>query len=399
MANDAVVEFEFLAGADLVVDAVYLGGSAGNVTDDPIRHLLPVGNSGGIRPKGPLTKPLLVALITSGVDLDWPDQLDVETGELVYYGDNRTGGRELHDTPRGGNVLLRNLFDAAHGAATTRSDVAPILVFTKTGVGRAHKFLGLAVPGSQRLNYSDELLGIWRSKNGSRYQNYRATFTILDVPMVTRIWLDDILAGQSHSANAPKSWIEWSKGGLPRALTAPKVVEYRTKMDQTPTDESGRRIVQTIYEHFRLRPTDFEIFAADLVQLQLPDVTSLDVTRPSRDGGRDAIGLLRIGVGPGAIVIDFSMEAKCYRPGNSVGVRELSRLISRLRHRQFGVLVTTSHLDLQAYKELKEDRHPIIVISGSEIAQIVSGSAIPRGKDFKTWLESAYPIDTVLGAV
>jgi hypothetical protein len=65
---------------------------------------------------------------------------------------------------------------------------------------------------------------------------------------------------------------------------------------------------------------------------------------------RDAIGLYRVGVGAGGILLDFSMEAKCYAPGNSVGVRELSRLISRLRHRQFGVLVTTSHLDLQAYK-------------------------------------------------
>ncbi|MCP1762460.1 O-acetyl-ADP-ribose deacetylase (regulator of RNase III) [Bradyrhizobium japonicum] len=36
------------------------------------------------------------------------------------------------------------------------------------------------------------------------------------------------------------------------------------------------------------------------------------------------------------------LEAKCYGSGNSVGVREMSRLISRLRHRQFGVLVTTS---------------------------------------------------------
>jgi hypothetical protein len=33
------------------------------------------------------------------------------------------------------------------------------------------------------------------------------------------------------------------------------------------------------------------------------------------------------------------------------GVREMSRLISRLRHRQFGVLVTTSYVDNQAYRE------------------------------------------------
>jgi hypothetical protein len=44
------------------------------------------------------------------------------------------------------------------------------------------------------------------------------------------------------------------------------------------------------------------------------------------------------------ISLDFALEAKCYAPENGVGVKELSRLISRLRHRQFGILVTTSFL-------------------------------------------------------
>jgi hypothetical protein len=34
---------------------------------------------------------------------------------------------------------------------------------------------------------------------------------------------------------------------------------------------------------------------------------------------------------------------------SGVGVKGTSRLISRLRHRQFGVLITTSYLDSQAY--------------------------------------------------
>lgn len=52
-----------------------------------------------------------------------------------------------------------------------------------------------------------------------------------------------------------------------------------------------------------------------------------------------------------------------------VGVKPLARLISRLRHRQFGILVTTSYLDLQAYQELVADTHPVIVISAADIAQ------------------------------
>jgi hypothetical protein len=55
-------------------------------------------------------------------------------------------------------------------------------------------------------------------------------------------------------------------------------------------------------------------------------------------------------VGPLAdrIALDFALEAKYHAPENGVGVKELSRLISRLRRRQFGILVTTSFLGHQA---------------------------------------------------
>jgi hypothetical protein len=62
------------------------------------------------------------------------------------------------------------------------------------------------------------------------------------------------------------------------------------------------------------------------------------------------------------------MEAKCYGFNSGVGVRAISRLISRLRHRQFGILVTTSYLDSQAYNELVQDCHPVVVISANDIA-------------------------------
>src|SRR4029079_5444702 len=94
-------------------------------------------------------------------------------------------------------------------------------------------------------------------------------------------------------------------------------------------------------------------------------------TRPSRDGGRDAVGKLRVGSGPSGILVDFALEAKCYSPPQAVGVRDMSRLISRLRHRQFGVIVTTTCVDLQAYKEIKEDQHPIVIIAAADIVELL----------------------------
>ena len=68
--------------------------------------------------------------------------------------------------------------------------------------------------------------------------------------------------------------------------------------------------------------------------------------------------------------IDCALEAKCYSPKNSVGVREMSRLISRIRYRQFGVMLTTSYVHKQAYEEVLQDGHPILIVSASDIAQV-----------------------------
>lgn len=112
-----------------------------------------------------------------------------------------------------------------------------------------------------------------------------------------------------------------------------------------------------------------------------------DLTRPWRDGGRDAIGLYSIGHGTGNVVIECALEAKCYASGNSVGVKEMSRLISRIRYRQFGIFVTTSYIAKQAYLEVKEDAHPIIMITGKDIVEILKSKQIGL-TEIDSWLDS-----------
>jgi hypothetical protein len=381
-----------LASSPLVIDALYRGGTSNNVSDDPIAQMLPVGNSGGIRYRGPRTMPTILALLTSGADIDWPDHFDPENGVFTYFGDNKTEGKDLHDTPRGGNLVLRNIFDASQGGPSMRALVPPTFVFRRDGLGRTYRFLGLAVPGSADSEYFDDLVAVWRTRNGLRFQNYRATFTVLDVPEVSRAWVDDLIAGTPLTTNAPNAWRTWVAGGPPKALLAPRSLQIRTKADQEPTAKADKHLLSEIHQHFAPRPQLFEFFAADIARLFLPSMASIEVTRPSRDGGRDAIGKYRVGSGPGSIVIDFALEAKCYAPENSVGVREVSRLISRLRHRQFGVLVTTSYVHAQAYSEIIEDGHPIIVLSGRDIAEVLRKSDIPIAPNILPWLAANYPV-------
>ena len=115
-----------------------------------------------------------------------------------------------------------------------------------------------------------------------------------------------------------------------------------------------------------------------------------DLTRPWRDGGRDALGYYVISPGGKCnrqLRIDCALEAKCYGEKNSVGVREMSRLISRIRYRQFGVMLTTSYVHSQAYQEEIEDGHPILIISATDIAKTLRRNAI-TSSNIDDWLIS-----------
>src|SRR6202008_3712815 len=138
-----------------------------------------------------------------------------------------------------------------------------------------------------------------------------------------------------------------------------------------------REVLGAVYEHFKDSPVAFEAFAAHVFQMHDERVIIDEITRASVDGGRDAVGRYLLGLSDDPVYAEFSLEAKCYAPGiggktaNTVGVKEVSRLISRIRHRQFGVLVTTSSIGRQAYEEVREDRHPIIFFSGGDVADIL----------------------------
>jgi hypothetical protein len=120
-----IVECESLSSADLIIDAIYEGRDS-QLASDPISRLLPgCGNMGGFRLAGKGQDKLFVALFTTGQEKDWPDRVDLNTGQFTYYGDNRTPGHELHDTPLGGNRVLRRVFDLLHGSPPQRGLIPP----------------------------------------------------------------------------------------------------------------------------------------------------------------------------------------------------------------------------------------------------------------------------------
>ncbi|MFC2925765.1 MULTISPECIES: restriction endonuclease [Hyphobacterium] len=373
---------------DLIVDAVYKGGRQGNASDDPLPSLLSVSNQGGFRYRGKLTgKMALLCLVTSTQDADWPDALDEETGVFTYFGDNKKPGSSLTGTQRFGNKILELLFENAD-AESSRSLVPPTFIFERTGNWRDVRFVGLAVPGSAEHSQGEDLVAVWRSRNGRRFQNYRAKFTVLDAAEVSRRWINVLIDGGTDATFAPVAWRKWLELGIRTPLRAPRVVEFRTPDEQMPSSSGDRALLAALVQRFREDPYAFEKCACELVRLHLPRIASLALTRSHQDGGRDGIGTYSIGEGPSSITVDFALEAKCYTPPNSVGTRDVSRLISRLRHRQFGVLVTTTWVARQAYQELKEDRHPIVVVAGGDIVRILRRAGISTVSTLNRWLDS-----------
>lgn len=330
-----------------------------------------------------------VCIYTTGEELEWKDELDRTLGRFTYWGDNRKAGNPITKTKFGGNEFLEKIYYELE--CGIRGQIAPVFVFQKYS-GWDVMFCGLAVPGDRRINPQDALISVWAQNDEGRYQNYRAIFTLLDVASINRHWLNDLENGLGYESKyAPEVWKEWvSKGKYTPLITEKNPNLYRREKDQLPDDNSVEYLMlERIIEYFE-DSYIFEQFACKIVQIMDSNIVSIEQTRRTRDGGRDAVGKYRVGPSVGGIEIEFALEAKCYNLNNSVGVKETSRLISRIKYRQFGIFVTTSFIGNQAYKEIIEDQQPIVVITGKDIINILISAGINSIDLLNTWLSTNF---------
>lgn len=389
--------FDELDGVDLIVDCIYEGGTQGNAGDDPLSKIFPrCGTSGGFRKVTRYDdneKFAYVVLYTSMNELEWPDYLDEETGIFRYYGDNRLPGRGITDTHFKGNKLLEDVFQKLN--FNELNDMPPFFVFKKTGQRRDVKFLGLAAPGNPNISPDRDLVAFWRTMGDNRFQNYESYFTILDTSdePITQDWLISLIEDYDNNLQyAPDVWKEYIEKGRDgiRALKAPRILRIPSKVDQLSCDEEGERCLNIIRNYYRDNAYGFEACAIELISKMDSNFIDFKLTRPWRDGGRDAYGKYQISTGGNAnypLNIYCSLEAKCYSPNNGVGVKAMSRLISRIKYRQFGILITTSYVNSQAYKEVIEDGHPILIITASDIASILRFNSI-TSDNIEVWLNN-----------
>lgn len=347
----------------------------------------------------------MVVLFSSGEDVYWRDEMDTSLGIFLYYGDNKTPGNDLHKTNLHGNEILRYVFAlASSDDYEFRKRIPPILVFKKSG-GRDVKFLGLAVPGIKGKPNKEWLTAVWGcNKEGDRFQNYKSYFTILNTTSgsdaeegygINLAWISDIEDGNAFdSIYAPKVWKKYIKKRTYSPLLS-RILAYKVGIEaQMPQDPNKEKMLDLIHDYFieKDRGYGFEQFAADLVEGIDDAVVSIETTRPFKDGGFDAVGRYRIFKNvENSVFVEFYMQAKCYGKKTSVGVADTARLISRIKNRQFGIMVTTSYIADPAYKEVREDGHPIVFINGNNIIDYIYNELEIRTVDhLKKWLSLNY---------
>jgi hypothetical protein len=393
-------KFEELKSSPLVVDALYEGGEVKNISSEVLHNLLyaqegdnkpeRAPNASGFRVCGRAPNTKLVALTSNSSEAAWPDLLDPLSGQLVYFGDNKSPG-PIEETKVGGNKILARAFSTHEASEEARLALPVFLYFVKANVqGYTQQFKGLVVPGGTGLGRDEQLTAVWRMKDGERFQNYRAVFTVLDVPEISRDWLNDILLGRDKLLNAPSSFVKWVSTGKYDALTSERVVRTRDRNEQLPIPNSlGWKLVEHVHSRYPQKDaTAFEPVALALWKMLSKLPMDAQVTRKSRDGGRDAFGVMHVGPTDDPLRLDFALEAKCYALNHGVGVAETSRLISRLRRHHFGVMVTTSYIADQAYKEIRDDEHPLVLMTGSDIARVLEENGYDNLEKLDAWLDS-----------
>lgn len=394
------IPFSQLEGVNLAAGTVYEGGNTGNLADDPLARLLKGGNSGGFRYCGSLDSINYLIITITTDDREWTETIDPESGTVICYGDNRSPGLSIHDTPRHGNLILRNLFRRLHSRKDPRSHIPPIFLFSKhpnKASPRSIRFIGLCAPGSPGLKPPDDLTRQQRHLESQRFWNYRATFTLLDIPVIKRAWLDDLETGRRNSPHRPIVWKMWLKSGFYRHLQPKNRNTVRSSDMQLPGNALRKAMLLKIYRYFSSTSYQFLHFAADLYALTDSKITLGRVIRHSSDGSYNITGNFRLGIDADPVDLGFLVEAKCYNPGigtrkrKSIGGKEVLKMLSRLEGRRFGVLVTTSVVTQQAYEAIRNQSQPVVCIAGTDMIDILISNNIARVGQLSDWLSDNYP--------
>lgn len=369
-------------------------------------------------PSGSARRPAIAVFMTPAGErnrLPWLDEVDLDTGFVRYFGDNRP---ELHKSAEqvpGNRELLREIELYSADDVERRAAAAPILFFRNLGSAEGEpltQFLGFGL-----IKEAHRLTQLHKRQTFSNYAYdcvlFRGQESVTGDEQMDFAWIDDRRDSTlDHNASlkfAPLSWREWVKHGM-AVLDSPKVRRYVQRahlwdyQDQVPDPNSPLgKVLMQIYERYDGNyKHGFQALAAIVSKrvISEPGTEYAEgwVTPVGPDGGVDFVQRLDVGRGMSQTSLVVLGQAKCRKPwpqgGNGVNAEELARVVARLRRGWIGTYVTTSWFTDSAQREMHTDEYPIVLIPGLRVAQATEelrdAAGFAKLSGFFDWVDDQY---------
>lgn len=312
----------------------------------------------------------------------WRDIIDSDNGYIRYFGDNKAPSLDPNTVRN--NHLIRQFDMHNTSDPLVRKYSAPIIFFENVKVENKikgyKKFIGYGVVSRvERIIEFDQ-------QRGEYFPNYVFDFILLGLEEENETldwhWIEDRrnadLEINSVNRHAPKSWKEWLRKGnvslpsMQRKIYKSLILSPKAQMESDP---STLKILNSIYDYYSDKKHNFEFLSAFITERIIIDNGGNYkfgwITAKSGDGGVDYIGKIPVGSGFASTDIVVLGQAKCIKIGSGISGHDLARTVARLKRGWIGAFVTTGVYSDRAQKEMLEDKYPILLINGLNVAETV----------------------------
>lgn len=344
--------------------------------------------------------------------LPWLDEVDLDSGFIRYFGDNRPEKYKRPEETEGNAALLKQLDLYSSDQIGDRKRASPILFFRNLGSSEGTpftQFLGFGL-----IRAAHRLTQIHRRRTFSNFAYqcvlFRGSEDERGQEHLEVDWIDarrdSTISDESANTLAPTAWRKWIQLGS-AALDDRSVRRYvdrahrLLKSEQLPVADSPMaQTLETVYHRYDDNAKHgFQALAALATQHVLsPGGTAYYrgwVTPIGPDGGVDFVQRIDLGVGLSRVPLVILGQAKCKEPWRSgVSAEELARVVARLRRGWIGAYVTTSYYTDSAQRELVLDEYPVALLSGIHVAKAVEALRDQHGFATLTrlldWIDEEY---------
>ena len=303
----------------------------------------------------------------------WVDVVEPEVGYAIYNGDNRKSS--MHPFQTRGNALLTRIQDF-YANSIIRKFAPPILIFTQREIKGNRtgyrEFSGYGIP-------TRYMLVSQREKISERYfTNLVIEISLFRLDTENEVfdweWIDrrrdGTLDADSVLKSAPSAWNLWVREGEAAIEKCRRRTARRRiydKKEQLEYAEADKTLLREVERYYAASPHAFEGLASLLAERVIGHGCKRGwVTKRCADGGVDFVCRLDLGSEFSSVPVVVLGQAKCQE---SVGGKDLARLVARLQRGWVGVFVTTGVFSKAAQQELCEDRYPVVLINGKRLAR------------------------------